>query len=38
MKEDAYRSGIFELGTFYKLDENNAPQPVSVGGQPSASR
>jgi hypothetical protein len=38
VKEDAYRSGIFELGTFYKLDENNAPQPVSVGGQPSASR
>ncbi len=38
VREDAYRSGIFELGTFYKLDENNAPQPVSVGGQPSASR
>ncbi|WNG56548.1 hypothetical protein F0U59_18635 [Archangium gephyra] len=38
VKEDAYRSGSYELGTFYKLDDNNQPQPVSVGGQPSASR
>ncbi|HYO68713.1 MAG TPA: hypothetical protein VEU33_21795 [Archangium sp.] len=33
-----YRSGTYELGTFYKLDENNQPQPVSVGGQSAASR
>jgi hypothetical protein len=38
VKEGAYRSGSYELGTFYKLDENNQPQPVSVGGEPSASR
>ena len=38
VKDNTYRSDIYELGTFYKLDENNQPQPVSVGGQPSAAR
>jgi len=38
VKEDAYRSGSYELGTFYKLDDNNQPQPVTVGGQPAAAR
>lgn len=38
VKEDAYRSGIYELGTFYTLDENNAPQPIPMGGRPSVSR
>ena len=38
VKDNTYRSDIYELGTFYKLDDNNVPQPVSVGEQPSASR
>ncbi|QRK05219.1 hypothetical protein JQX13_34170 [Archangium violaceum] len=38
VKDNTYRAGIYELGVFYRPDENNEPQPVSVGGQPAASR
>jgi hypothetical protein len=38
VKDNTYRAGVYELGVFYKPDENNEPQPVSVGGQPAASR
>jgi hypothetical protein len=38
VRDNTYRSGTYELGTFYKLDENNQPQPVSVGAQSAASR
>jgi hypothetical protein len=38
VKDNTYRAGVYELGVFYKPDENNEPQPVSVAGQPSASR
>ncbi len=37
VKDNSYRAGVYELGAFYKPDENNEPQPVSVAGQSTAS-
>lgn len=36
VKDNTYRAGVYELGAFYKPDENNEPQPVSVAGQSTA--
>jgi len=30
VRDDAYRAGVYKLGSFYKPDEHNEPQPIQI--------